>query len=108
LDVSPEKLLETNVLTKQRPATLSPQSPRPERFLTWEDLFERGLVSSKTQARRLWEHDAFVRPVHLSQRVICWKESEIEKWIASRTSTPIKSRRRVRARLPKSKLPESK
>jgi len=58
--------------------------PNAERFLTWADLFERGLIRSKTQARRLWERAAFPKPVHLSQRVLAFRESEIEAWLQAR------------------------
>ena len=60
--------------------------PRPEHFLTWDDLFARKLVSSKTQARRLWLRGAFPKPVHLSERVIVFRESEIEAYVASRAA----------------------
>jgi predicted DNA-binding transcriptional regulator AlpA len=62
--------------------------PKPERFLSWRDLFERGIVSSKTQARRLWEAGKFPPPVHLSERVIAFRESEIEAWVRSRRHDP--------------------
>jgi predicted DNA-binding transcriptional regulator AlpA len=68
--------------------TLSRHNPKSERFLTWPDLFERGLVSSKTQARRLWERGRFPKPIHLSERVIAWRESEIEAWVAARRYEP--------------------
>jgi predicted DNA-binding transcriptional regulator AlpA len=57
--------------------------PPPDRFLTWVDLFDRGVVSSKTQARRLWERGLFPKPVHISERCIAWRESEINAWIAA-------------------------
>jgi predicted DNA-binding transcriptional regulator AlpA len=61
---------------------------KPERFLSWRDLFERGVISSKTQARRLWERGEFPKPVHLSERVIAFRESEIDAWAAARTHNP--------------------
>jgi len=57
-------------------------------YLSWRDLFARGVVSSKTSARRLWGRDLFPRPVHLSERVIAWRESEVEAWAASRVHAP--------------------
>lgn len=80
--------------TNQQPTTTTPElrarqqrglrgDPPPERFLTWADLFERGVVSSRTQARRLWTRGKFPKPVHLSERVIAWRESEINAWIAA-------------------------
>jgi predicted DNA-binding transcriptional regulator AlpA len=63
-------------------------SAKPERFLSWRDLFERGAVSSKTQARRLWDEGKFPKPVHLSERVIAFRESEIEAYMASRVYDP--------------------
>jgi predicted DNA-binding transcriptional regulator AlpA len=68
-----------------RPHALSREG-RPERFLTWADLFERGLIRSKTQARRLWERGLFPQPVHLSERVIAWREESIELYAATRTA----------------------
>jgi predicted DNA-binding transcriptional regulator AlpA len=62
--------------------------PKRERFLTWADLFERRLIRSKTQGRRLWEAGKMPRPVHLSERVIAFRESEIEAWAASRQYEP--------------------
>ena len=64
--------------------TLPIRKQQAERFLGWDDLFERGFFKSRTQGRRLWEKGQFPRPVHLSERVIGWKESEIEEWVASR------------------------
>lgn len=71
------RLLRRRVLSREH---------RPERFIAWAELFERGLVSSRAQARRLWERGEFPRPVHLSERVIAWRESEIDAWIASRVA----------------------
>jgi predicted DNA-binding transcriptional regulator AlpA len=62
--------------------------PRPERFLCWADLLARGIISSKTQARRLWEAGQFPKPVHLSERVIAWKESEIEAHLQTLAHRP--------------------
>jgi predicted DNA-binding transcriptional regulator AlpA len=62
--------------------------PKPVRFLNWRDLLERGLVSSKTQARRLWERGLFPKPLHLSERVIAWREDEVEAWAQSRRHDP--------------------
>jgi hypothetical protein len=56
------------------------QVGKPESYLGWADLFERGLVRSKTQARRQWEKGRFPRPVHLSERVIAFKESSVEHY----------------------------
>jgi predicted DNA-binding transcriptional regulator AlpA len=61
---------------------------KPETFLTWKDLFARGLISSRTSARRLWTQGKFPKPVHLSERVIAWRESEIDAWAASRVHAP--------------------
>jgi predicted DNA-binding transcriptional regulator AlpA len=69
-----------------KPAASAPA--KPERFLTWADLFERGVVSSKTSARRLWEAGLFPKPVHLSERVIAFRESEVEAFAASRRHAP--------------------
>jgi predicted DNA-binding transcriptional regulator AlpA len=66
--------------------TLVRHEPKPERLLNWSDLRERGLVSSKTQTRRLWERGLFPRPIHLSERVIAWRESEINGWLETRTN----------------------
>jgi predicted DNA-binding transcriptional regulator AlpA len=63
-------------------------SAKPERFLSWRDLFERGVVSSKTQARRMWNTGRFPKPVHLSERVIAFRESQIEAYMASRQYDP--------------------
>jgi predicted DNA-binding transcriptional regulator AlpA len=72
-----------------RPAALSREHKlKAERFLTWADLFERGVIRSKTQARRLWEAGKMPRPIHLSERVIAFRESEIEAWAASRQYEP--------------------
>jgi predicted DNA-binding transcriptional regulator AlpA len=75
---------------EQRPQNLATAPPAqyrpPERFLSWADLFARGLINSKTQARRLWMRGDFPKPVHLSQRVIAFRESEIEAWAATRTA----------------------
>lgn len=60
--------------------------PPPERFLTWADLFECGIISSKTQARRMWERGDFPPPVHLSERVIAFRESEVIAWAEARKS----------------------
>ena len=61
---------------------------KSERFLTWGDLFARGVVSSKSQARRLWGRGLFPTPIHLSERVIAWRESEIDAWVAARRYDP--------------------
>lgn len=62
------------------------EPPAGERFLTWGDLFDLGIISSKTQARRLWERGDFVKPLHLSERVIVFKESEVLAWMAQRAA----------------------
>jgi len=62
--------------------------PKPERFLSLHDLLERGIVSSRTSARRLWEVGKFPRPVHLSERVIAWREGEVEAWMRTREYAP--------------------
>jgi predicted DNA-binding transcriptional regulator AlpA len=66
---------------------MSRGEPPPDRFLVWADLFELGVITSKTQARRLWERGAFPRPVHLSERTIAFRESEILAWMASRQAS---------------------
>jgi len=74
--------------TRQQRGLLGRRTQRgasdPETFLTWRDLFELGVVSSKTQARRMWERGDFPRPVHLSERVIAFRASEVAKWMKSR------------------------
>jgi len=82
----PRQPVEDNLDLNQTKAP--PGEPRPERYLSWRDLFARGVVSSKTSARRLWGRDLFPRPVHLSERVIAWRESEVEAWAASRVHAP--------------------
>jgi predicted DNA-binding transcriptional regulator AlpA len=72
---------------QQRPDRPRPE-PKPERYLTWSDLEERGLISSRTSARRLWTQGKMPKPVHLSERVIGFRESEIEAWAASRIYDP--------------------
>jgi predicted DNA-binding transcriptional regulator AlpA len=70
-------------MTKQ---TTTPAA-KPERFVGFAELIERGLIKSKYQARRLWERGLFPKPVHLSERVIAFRESDIDRWVASRTHT---------------------
>jgi predicted DNA-binding transcriptional regulator AlpA len=73
-------------LLRKRALDREGRADRPERFLTWPDLFERGLISSKTQARRMWEQGLFPKPVHLSERVIAFRESEVDAWAATRST----------------------
>src|SRR5262245_4724179 len=85
---SPARTAQRALRSPKRPlpqrARPPPGEPKPERFLSWRDLLARGLVSSKTSARRLWEQGKFPKPIHISPRVIGWRESEIEAWVASR------------------------
>jgi predicted DNA-binding transcriptional regulator AlpA len=73
----------------QQQALSREHKPQPERFLSWGDLFDRGLVRSKTQARRLWEAGKMPRPVHLSPRVLAFRQSEIESWASSLQYAPV-------------------
>jgi predicted DNA-binding transcriptional regulator AlpA len=60
--------------------------PYLTRFLSWEDLFALGVITSRTQARHLWEAGKFPRPVHLSKHTLAWPESVIQAWIASKAA----------------------
>jgi predicted DNA-binding transcriptional regulator AlpA len=80
----PASLREVETALARLGFSLGQRAKKLDRFLTWADLFDRGVISSKTQARRLWESGKFPAPVHLSQRVIAFRESEIDVWAAAR------------------------
>jgi hypothetical protein len=54
------------------------------RLLYWGDLFERGLIKSKGQARMAWKRGLFPPPLHLGTRTLAWDEDTMDGWVASR------------------------
>jgi prophage regulatory protein len=68
------------------PPTATPTSPkrRPPRFLSAEDLKERGIPFSRVQLWRLMKAGKFPRPVQISEQRNAWREEDIDHWMATR------------------------
>ncbi len=58
--------------------------PRPQRFLSAEDLRDRGINYSRVQLWRLIKTGEFPRPVQLSRQRSAWREADIDEWMATR------------------------
>jgi predicted DNA-binding transcriptional regulator AlpA len=57
---------------------------KPLRMLTWADLRARGISYHTNHLRRMWGDGRFPPPTHLSPRKLVWRESDIERWLASK------------------------
>ena len=55
-----------------------------ERFLTREDLAERGVKFCPSHLRRLIATQGFPAPVRLGTRKCFWRESQVNAWLADR------------------------
>ena len=56
-------------------------------LLRFRDLKARGIVRDWVQVKNLTDNYAFPKAIYLSANVRAWRESEIDKWIASRPET---------------------
>ena len=69
------------------------------KFLSYEDLQERGIRLSRVQLKRNIELGLFPKPVRLGPNTIAWPEDAIEAWIEricnEETAIPPRPRRRA-------------
>lgn len=59
---------------------------RPERLIREPEVHQRTGLSRTTRWREI-KAERFPAPLKLTSSAIAWRESEIEAWIASRTSS---------------------
>jgi predicted DNA-binding transcriptional regulator AlpA len=53
-------------------------------FLTFHDLVERNIITSRTQLSRSIRDYGFPHPFKLGKARIVWDEAEVEAWLTSR------------------------
>jgi prophage regulatory protein len=61
-------------------------SSRPDRMVRWPEVRELTGISRTTAWREI-RGGRFPNPVKLTTHSVAWRQSEIESWIASRSST---------------------
>lgn len=59
-------------------------NPQPEKYLRFPDLRPRGIPYCREWINRLIERGEFPSPVAIGANRIAWRESDIERFLASR------------------------
>lgn len=59
-------------------------NPQPEKYLRYPDLRQRGIFYCREWLNKLIERGEFPSPVAIGANRIAWRESDIERWLASR------------------------
>lgn len=54
------------------------------RFITFEQLVERGIFNNRVTLDRAIKRYGFPPPYKLGGRRVCWNEAEVEAWTDSR------------------------
>jgi predicted DNA-binding transcriptional regulator AlpA len=60
----------------------------PRRFITSNELIERGIFSNKMALWRARKYLGFPEPYNSGERTLVWDEAEVAEWLATRRGLP--------------------